>query len=70
MLAWFLSASQVQETLAALPFKNLSQFELRPEMFSDYLVKTHNFKLLHELNVGEQSAAKGFDRPLLVFQKQ
>lgn len=60
----------VQETLAALPFRNLALFELRPEMFSDYLVKTHGFKLIKEINVGESTATKGFDRPLLVFQKQ
>ena len=57
----------MQETLAALPYKDLSMFQLRPDGFKKYLTEQLGFNLLAERQVG--SAAKGFDRPLLIFEK-
>jgi Bicoid-interacting protein 3 (Bin3) len=57
----------MQETLEKLPYKDLSAFELRPQHFCQHLKEALGFELVAERSVS--GAAKGFDRPLLVFQK-
>jgi hypothetical protein len=57
----------VQETLEALPYTDLNAFQLRPQRFREYLEKHLGFELVAERAV--DVAAKGFDRPLLVFRK-
>lgn len=59
--------AMLQETVAALPFKELSAFQLRPAAFAAHLTGELGFELLAERSIGD--AAKGFDRPLLVFRK-
>lgn len=58
----------LQKTLAALPFTDLSAFQLRPDAFAKHLTGALGFELVAERQVG--TAAKGFDRPLLIFRKK
>jgi hypothetical protein len=57
----------LQATLAELPFKDLSAFELRPQHFGEHLTQNLGFELFAERHIG--NAAQGFNRPLLVFRK-
>ena len=57
----------MQRTLAALPFTDLDAFKLRPEGFKEHLTSVVGFEFVCERRIGE--AAKGFDRPLLVFRR-
>ena len=58
---------RMQAIAKALPFKDLSHIQLRPEQFVEYLTTELPFELVETKRVGKP--AEGFDRPMLAFRK-
>lgn len=57
----------LQAIAKALPYKDLTHIQLRPEQFVEYLTSELRFKLVETKRVG--APAEGFDRPILALCK-
>lgn len=56
-----------KQDMSGVAFRKLDRLKLRPDAYADFLTRRVGFQLLERLQV--DSSAKGFDRPLYVFQK-